>query len=150
MPCLSCSLSSRINRAQRSVTVARQTIIPSIKVNTLCLRKKTSRPFLFLCYLCQMSFDFANFWQKQPPGNLLHASDCLSVKNWQFLPIAVLIPLCRYNCTSANECGIMNGLNVSDATGCLVFCHTDANGDGEISLAEREARFLRCTGGDRG
>ena len=36
--------------------------------NTLCL-KKTS-PFLFLWYLCQISSDSVNFWQKHAPGNL--------------------------------------------------------------------------------
>jgi len=36
--------------------------------HALCL-KKTS-PFLFLWYLCQISSDSANFWQKHAPGNL--------------------------------------------------------------------------------
>jgi len=34
-----------------------------------CVSKKTS-PFLFLWYLCQISSDFAHFWQKHTSGNL--------------------------------------------------------------------------------
>ena len=55
----------------------------------------------------------------------------------------------RYSCTD-KRCSIENGLNSTDLIGCKVFCMTDTDEDGEISLAEKEASFLRCTGGDRG
>jgi len=38
-------------------------------VNVHCVPKTTS-PSLLLWYLCQISSDFANLWQKHTPGNL--------------------------------------------------------------------------------
>ena len=32
------------------------------------MSQKNVRPFLFLCYLCQISSDFVNFWQKHAPN----------------------------------------------------------------------------------
>ena len=76
--------------------------------------------------------------------NYAHLLICsLSVSN------PVLHHVYRYSCTD-NECSNVNQLNLTDMIGCHTFCTLDANGDGEISLAEREASFLTCTGGDRG
>jgi len=62
---------------------------------------------------------------------------------------AVALPIYRYSCTD-NQCSVEIELSHTEAVGCSVFCKTDANGDGEVTLAEKEAPFLRCTGGDRG
>jgi len=60
----------------------------------------------------------------------------------------VLLRVYRYSCTD-NQCAIVDDLDVADTVGCEVFCHTDADGDGIISLAEKEAAVLACTEGDR-
>jgi len=47
------------------------------KLSTLCVTKNFT--LLYLWYLCQISYAFANFWQKYVPRNLQNARDCLQV-----------------------------------------------------------------------
>jgi len=79
------STSIIVTRSQNQLQspTARRLLVP---LSMYAVSQKTSH-FLFLWYLCQISSDFANFWQKYAPGNLkqTHIHGLIHVSFYMFV-----------------------------------------------------------------